>query len=81
MAEYPDEQQLTAWDGSPRGHERVAAVIARWARGKPKWDMVPATGVLGIDAPQATVTKALNMLTRLEVLVREGEDYFVAIGQ
>jgi hypothetical protein len=46
-----------------------------------QWEIVPGTRVLGIDAPQATVTRALNMLTRLEVLVREGDDYFVAIGQ
>jgi hypothetical protein len=80
MGEHPDDQQPRAWEGSTRGHERAAAVIARWARGKPKWEVVPAAGVLGIDAPQATVPKALNMLTRLEVLVKEGDGYFVAIG-
>jgi hypothetical protein len=80
MAEHPNDQQLMTWDGSTRGHERAAAVIARWARGKPKWEMVPTAEVLGIDAPQATVTMALNMLTRLEVLVKDGDGYFVAIG-
>ena len=79
MPGHPDEGQLQEWSASTRGHERVAAVIARWVRERPKWEMVPEPGVLGIDAPHATFAKACNVLVRLGVLVKDGNDYFAAI--
>jgi hypothetical protein len=78
MAGHPDDKQLQAWGASTKGHERVAAVIARWASGQDKWTMVPDTKAFHVDAPPATITKALNLLVEFGVLVKESTDYFVA---
>jgi hypothetical protein len=81
MAGHPDDEQLKEWDVSPKGHERAAAAVARWARGQQKWAMVPEARAFRIDEPAATITRALNLLVEHGVLVKDGADYFVAIGR
>jgi hypothetical protein len=79
VPEHPSDDQLREWDASTKGHERAAAIVARWAQGRQKWENVPPARELRIDAPSATITRALNMLVELGVLIRDRNDYFVGV--
>jgi len=81
MASVSDAQ-VSEWQASHRMDHQIAAVIAKWARGKERGTALPTRADFAREldfVPSATsYTRAKNLLVRSGVLARNNGRYQVA---
>jgi hypothetical protein len=76
------DAQVTAWRGSGKAYEKIAAEIAEWARGQERGSVLPDNEVFGrkadAEASPSTYRRAKQFLVTHGVLETNDGPFYVA---